>query len=836
MTAVGCSLHLSSAVCVLLICASVPSAATEKVLYSFNGTLQHGSTPSSPLTADANGNLYGTTNYGGNYRVGTVYKLAPNSSGGFTQTVLYSFKGGTDGASPMFAGVVVDALGNLYGTTSIGGTGPCGVGSISGCGAVFELKPNSNGTWTESILYSFQGGNDGEGPESGVIFDSSGNLYGTTASGGGYGVGKNCCGTVFKLTPASGGGWTESVLYSFTGAGDGSNPSASLVFDAAGNLYSTATYGGSLGQGVVFELTPSSMGAWMQKVLYAFAGGTDGYYPGAPLIFDAAGNLYSTTYRGGGTYSCGTVFELKANGNGNWTETVLHSFGSAPGDGAYPKSGLLFDQAGNLYGATGYGGSTDCYSSSGQGVVFQLAPGSSGQWTESILHTFSGASDGGIPGASPIFDHAGDLYGTTQYGGPANLGAVFKLSPRGGGHWKQSTVYWFSGGDGIEPQASLLSDSSGNLYGTTAFGGLYQQGAVFKLTPNSKGGWTSNLIHSFNGKDGAYPSAPLIFDSAGNLYGTTSGGGANSCSIPGSGCGVVFELAPSSGGKWTESVLYSFKGIADGQWPAAGLVFSKGNLFGTTFAGGGNGTGCMYFGCGVVFELTPSSGGQWTEVVIYTFTGGNDNGQPEYGSLAVDAAGNLYGTTSYAGCDGCTGFYRTVFELSPNGVGGWTQSVLYTFQDGGLPFAGVILDAAGNLYGTTAYALYNYSNSGTVFELKPSAGAWTETILYSFTGGSDGGVPLAGVIFDAAGNLYGTTSEGGTSPGCNLGCGVVYKLTPASGGQWTFSVLHTFNSSPDGATPYADVILGPAGKLFGTTETGGTYTGGAGGTVFEVTP
>jgi uncharacterized repeat protein (TIGR03803 family) len=820
--------HAVAAFCVLLTWAGRASAATEKVLYSFNGTLQHGWEPSAKLTEDTSGNFYSTSDYGGDYGFGTVYKLTPNSSGGWTQAVLYSFKGGSDGAYPFNSGAIFDVLGNLYGVTYSGGTGTA---CTLGCGTVFKLSPSSNGGWTESVVYSFQDGNDGAEPHAGMILDSAGDLYGTTVSGGGNGIVKNCCGTVFKLEPNSGGGWTESVLYSFTGRNDGSGSSSSLVFDATGNLYGTAS-GGTLNQGVVFELTPSSKGAWTETVLYSFAGGTDGDYPKAPLTLDAAGNLYGTTNAGGSSYY-GTVFELKPNGSGGWTKSVRHNFSSAGGDGAYPAGGLVFDQAGNLYGTTGFGGNnTGCYSNTGCGVVFQLVP-SGGQWSENILHIFTGGVDGGIPSASPIFDHAGNLYGTTQYGGAANLGAVFKLSPRSVSQWNQTTVYWFPGSGGTDPLSALVSDSSGNLYGTTLRGGLYQNGAVFRLTPNSSGGWTSTLIHSFTGKDGAGPSGALIFDSSGNLYGTTSGGGANSCSIPGSGCGVVFKLRPASGGKWTESVLYSFKGIADGQWPAAGLVFSKGNLFGTTFAGGGNGTGCMYFGCGVVFELTPASNGQWTESVIYTFTGGIDNGEPEYGSLAVDAAGNLYGTTSYPGCDGCAGFYRTVFELSPNGVGGWTQSVLFTFTDGSLPYAGVTLDAQGNLYGTTAFELYNYTNDGTVFELTPSAGGWIESTLYAFTGGSDGGVPIAGVTFDVAGNLYGTASQGGNLTNCSYLCGVVYKLAPGSSGQWTYNLLHTFTGSPDGETPYAGVILGPAGKLFGTTTTGGTNNGGA---VFEVSP
>jgi uncharacterized repeat protein (TIGR03803 family) len=811
------------------------SGSTEKVLYSFNGTIRHGSEPSANLTADASGNLYGTTDRGGDFSLGTVYKLTPNS-GSATQTVLHSFKGGSDGAHPFNSGVILDTLGNLYGVTYNGGTGACSIGGQSlGCGTVFELSPNSNGGWTESILYSFQGGSDGALPQGGLIFDSGGILYGTTIAGGGTGVGNNCCGTVFKLSPVSGGGWTESVLYHFTGGTDGSSPSASLVFDGAGNLYGTTIDGGALGLGVVFELTPSSKVPWTENVLYSFAGGSDGAYPSSRLIFDSAANLYGTTRSGGSKYDDGTVFELKSNGNGSWTESVLHRFSGSGVDGISP-AGLIFDHAGNLYGTTTFGGIAACYSNSGCGVVFELTPGSGGLWTESILHTFGGGADGGNPyyDASLIFDQEGNLYGTTAYGGRANLGTVFKLSPNGASGWTKSTIYSFLGGGSTSPYANLVFDGSGNLYGTASNGGAYQNGAAFKMTPNSSGGWTTSLIHSFNGKDGAYPSAGLIFDSAGNLYGTTSGGGANSCS--GSGCGVVFKLAPSSSGKWIESVLYSFKGVADGQWPAAGLVFDKqGNLFGTTYAGGGGGTGCNYYGCGVVFELTPTGGGLWTERVLYTFTGGSDNGEPYYGSLALDATGNLYGTTSYTGCDGCTGYYSTVFKISPNGIGAWTQSVIYTFTDGSVPFAGLTLDAAGNLYGTTAFILYDNSNAGTVFELKPSGGGWTESTLYSFTGARDGGTPIAGVVFDAAGNLYGTTSGGGNacSP-YNNGCGVVYKLAPGSGGQWTYGLLHTFNGlSSDGAVPYAGVILDNAGNLYGTTEMGGSANQGV---VFEVTP
>jgi len=400
-----------------------------------------------------------------------------------------------------------------------------------------------------------------------------------------------------------------------------------------------------------------------------------------------------------------------------------------------------------------------------------------------------------------------------------------------------TVVHSFGGGkDGQYPYGSLVRDSAGNFYGTTGSGGTYQNGAVFKLSPKSGGGWTTSLIYSFKGvPDGAAPIGSLVFDTAGNLYGTTGGGGTGVCSVF-VGCGTVFKLAPATGGKWKETVLHRFTGGADGTFPYAGVIFSGGNLFGTTFTGGGNGTGCYYLGCGVIFEMTPSSGGRWKETVAYTFTGGNDGGEPWYGSLIADGSGNLYGATSYTGCDGCTGYYPTVFELSPNGTG-WTLSTLYTFTDYEFSLGGLVLDHAGNIYGTTNSSAYGYGNSphGAVFELTRSGGTWSKTTIHSFSGNSDGKYPYAGVTFDAAGNLYGTTYEGGNSA-CSSssgGCGVVYKLA-ISGGSWSFSTLHAFSGYPgDGALPYAGTVIDAAGNLFGTTAFGGTY---GYGTVYEVMP
>jgi uncharacterized repeat protein (TIGR03803 family) len=266
-------------------------------------------------------------------------------------------------------------------------------------------------------------------------------------------------------------------------------------------------------------------------------------------------------------------------------------------------------------------------------------------------------------------------------------------------------------------------------------------------------------------------------------------------------------------------VLHSFTGGADGRHPYGGITVSRGNLFGTTLEGGSQ--NCGFFGCGTVFELTPSPGGQYTEKILYSFSGGPDGEYPVYENLAVDAAGNLYGTTATVG-------YGTVFELSPNGSGGWTKRTIYIFASGGSPATGVILDQSGNLFGTSEYP--NLC-CGTAFELTPSAGTWSRSILYDFISNASGLVPYGGVVFDNTGNLYGTTSQGGNNT-CN--CGLVYKLSPASGALWTETVLHVFDSSTgDGGVPYGNLTLDSAGNLYGTTIGGGTY---GYGTVYEVTP
>jgi uncharacterized repeat protein (TIGR03803 family) len=403
------------------------------------------------------------------------------------------------------------------------------------------------------VLYNFclAGTNctDGELPETGLVFDADGNLYGATLEGGAYGYG-----AVFQLAPDAGGGWTETVVYSFCSAGwpcsDGAYPySGSLVFDADGSLYGTTTAGGGYQMpcggtdcGTVFELSPVGDGTWTETVLHSFGNGNDGRLPAAPLIFDANGNLYGTTVFGGATYKKGgTAFELTPSTGGTWTETILHNFCSAPAcaDGGEPSAGLIFDAAGTLYGTTTLGGSHQLHcNGEGCGVVFELTPGSNGKWKERTLHSFI-FSDGSNPGSSLIFDAAGNLYGKTSAGGPQSAGTIFELTRGNNGAWKEKVLNKVGGSNG-----SLVFDAAGNLYDAIGQSGKHPDGSVFELKPSKNGKWTQKVLFSFNGQDGAGPGSSLIFDSAGNVYGVTGRGGASGSGCGGRGCGTVFEITP----------------------------------------------------------------------------------------------------------------------------------------------------------------------------------------------------------------------------------------------------------------------------------------------------
>jgi uncharacterized repeat protein (TIGR03803 family) len=373
--------------------------------------------------------------------------------------------------------------------------------------------------------------------------------------------------------------------------------------------------------------------------------------------------------------------------------------------------------------------------------------------------------------------------------------------------------------------AGLISDAAGNLYGTTEFGGggpcnnSLGCGTVFELSPTSGGAWNQKVLYNFcpktNCPDGAYPLAGLVFDAAGNLYGTTYRGGAYFW-------GTVFELSPATGGSWKEKVLHSFnQNGSDAYGPEAGLIFdAQGSLYGTTSSGGAYGS---EFNGGTVFELKPAGGGRWTETILHSFGNGADGSEATAG-LIFDAAGNLYSTTAQGGLYGG----GTAFELSPTTGANWIEAILYNFGSGTDPQhpQGLVFDGAGNLYTVAGNGLYG---RGTVIELKPTlGGGWTDTILYSFNNTDGYGPNGAALIMDKSGNLYGTTYSGGA-----YNNGVAFGLTPSTGGDWTETVLHNFGRGQDGRNPSAPLLLNSSGKLYGTTVGGGAHSQG---TVFEIKP
>ncbi len=397
--------------------------------------------------------------------------------------------------------------------------------------------PNAWAAGKYRVLYSFKGGNDGNWPWNSLVFDSTGNLYGATLTGGEWNHG-----TVFKLAPNSSGRWTESVLHSFDQV-EGAAPLGDLIFDAVGNLYGTALYSPGSDGGTAFELTPQATGGWTLSLLHTFCSQencTDGYAPLPSMVLVGAGDLYGLT-GGGGTNGDGVVFTL-TSGSAGWAESVLYNFCSQTncGDGRGPVGGPVSGSDGSLYGTTNFGGKTTfpC-DDRGCGVVFRLKRRSGGEWTYEVLHKFTGR-DGAFP-EGLVIDKQGSLYTTTTDGGAFGYGTAFKLTPTSKG-WKSTVLYNLRAHANFDP---LVFDAAGSLYGTTYDGGVGTCmgdrgcGEVYKLTPGGRyGRWAHRTLYRFTGgRDGGLPQGSVILDGNGNLYGTTAMYGAN-------GYGVVFELTP----------------------------------------------------------------------------------------------------------------------------------------------------------------------------------------------------------------------------------------------------------------------------------------------------
>jgi len=458
------ALSLATLLFILILAGRASAAGPKtKTLYSFHGS--HGAYPLGALLFDRAGNLYGTAPEGaGAAQNGTVFQLRPPAGKArrWRETTIATFNG-DDGAEP-YARLIADRSGNLYGTTAGGGASDSGI--------VFQLSPAATpgAAWTKTVLYDFPGGSGGAIPYGGLVIDKTGNLYGTTFWGG-----NDCqtfglpCGIVFELRrpTAKGKRWTEMVIYRFKSVQDGYWPFAGLVIDEKGNLYGTTIDGGKYGtrrsvwssarkfaitrpfipimdgtDGTVFELTPPAdgKGAWTKTILHSFGQGYDGANPYSPLIRDEHGNLYGTTYFGGTSTncgfageSCGTVFRLAPprRKGGVWRETILSSFESGSVAGANPYAGVAFDQHGNLYGTTNFGGTTiSGICNYGCGVVFKLTPAGKGEaWTETVLHRFVNSNDGAYPVAGVVLGEKGALWGTTEFGGASGLGTVFEITP-----------------------------------------------------------------------------------------------------------------------------------------------------------------------------------------------------------------------------------------------------------------------------------------------------------------------------------------------------------------------------------------------------------------------
>lgn len=376
------------------------------------------------------------------------------------ERILYSFAGGYDGGNAA-TGLTFDAQGNLYGTTVVGGTDSCGV--------VFKLSPHGRRSWQEAVLYNFDCFSTGKNPHGGVTFDPKGNLDGTTVSGGSGGsCGSYGCGVAFQLSPTS-----ETVLHSFSGGDDGFGPGGAVVYDTTGNLYGTTPDGGAHAQGVVYEISPSGPSS-RELILHAFSGGKDGGTGSlGPLLIDASGNLYGVTETGGANGD-GTVFKLSHVSKSRWKLTTLYAF-KGGSDAASPYGGVTADGAGNLYGTTYYGGAKAL------GTIFKLTRRAK-SYRETVLYSFQGGNDGSSSTSTLLFGKSGDLYGTTSAGGgTCDCGTIFKVDPKTG---KETMLHAFGGaGDGAYPYYGLTPDGAGNLYGTTVAGGSHNQGAIFEFTP-----------------------------------------------------------------------------------------------------------------------------------------------------------------------------------------------------------------------------------------------------------------------------------------------------------------------------------------------------------------
>jgi uncharacterized repeat protein (TIGR03803 family) len=807
----------------------VPSSASVSALVQFNG--DNGSEPVAGLMQAADNLLYGAANVGGAYGYGTIFRCATNAT---ALTTLASFDG-TDGAFP--SPVLVQGTdGYLYGTAENGGA------YESGAGTVFRIS--TNGALT--VLYSFNGTNDGAVPIAGLIQAVDGNFYGTTLLGGALNEG-----TVFQITTSG----VLTTLYSFTGGTDGAQPWGGLVQAANGNLYGTTQQGGTYGDGTVFQIAPTG-----PLTTIAELDGFQGATPEANLVQGPDGNLYGTAFSGG-YLGNGTFFSITNYG-------LLQITGQPLSESVYSGANALFTVATSGSAALAYrwqqngtnltNGGGISGASTATLVISNVAAGNAALYTVIVTNAFNSVTS--MPAmltvmvSQPII--TGQPVSSTNVVGTM---ATFSVSATGDGpllyEWQENgtnltdggnisgstmatltinnlvvansgyysvivsnaltnvvssnalltvvpanlpsvaftNLHLFAGGtsDGTGPDSALIQGKDGNLYGTASSGGSSYEGTIFRSSLTG----TLTDFYSFSGAAGSYPNGGLIQTLNGNFYGTAQQGGAN-------GDGALFRITNST----TVSLLYSFAGTADGQGPVDSLVQGvDGNFYGTAFAGG-------TYTYGSVFQVLPSG----TVNLLYGFTGIADGANPVAG-LVQGSDGNFYGTTTSGGAYG----YGTAFSLNTNGA--LTILASFNYTNGAVPLGGLVQANDGSYYGTTAEGGVN--GYGTVFRLSTNSGLAT---LYSFAG-ADGESPEASLTQGNDGNLYGTTYAGGIA-----GQGTVFLIT-TNGGLRTLLSFNGFN----GSGPESALVQASDGNFYGTTFVGGNgyapSSGGGNGTIFRIT-
>lgn len=670
-----------------------------------------GRNPNGGLIKGADGNYYGMTFSGGTFNYGTIIKVTATG----VLTVLKHFNALTDGANP-YGSLTLGKDGNFYGLTSSGGT--------NSYGTIFKLT--AAGTFT--VLRHLGYATDGANPQGTLALATDGTLFGITRRGGSTGYG-----TIFKITTTG----TFTVIRHLNNSTDGGSCYGSLASSTDGNFYGLTSTGGTNNNGTIFKVTPTGT----LTVLRHLKSTTDGSSNTNSLVSASDGFLYGVCYYGG-TNGLGTIFKISKTG----TFTVLRHLNHTT-DGSGPRGSLIVGSDGNLYGTNSGGGAN------GGGTIFKITK--TGTYT--VLRSLAVATDGGKPAGELFKGTDGAYYGMNTTGGTSLYGTIFKITASG----TYSILTRLNGGlTGNNPAESVVQASNHTIYGTTQYGGVNDQGTIFKIC-----GGVYSVLYSFtSGTTGGHPKGSLVIASDGNIYGTCSVGGSSNA-------GTIFKITPSG----TFTVLRHLVGSSDGSIPQGSLIQgADGFLYGMNSAGG---TGAS----GTIFKISTSGSYKVIRHLVLSTDGSNPEGALVPGAGGADSF--YFGLTK-----------NKIFKISPNGKIFTVIKTLNTTTEGNLPLGSLIRGTDGNYYGTTS-AGGNFSNAGTIFKITP---AGTYTVLRHLNPTSDGGTPTGSLLQAADGYLYGLTSAGGTYKS-----GTIFKISTSG----SFSVIRQLNLLKDGGNPFGSLII-----------------------------